>query len=595
MRVRSAYNSDLTPPRTLHPIDELECLSPLAVLRRQLGGLLLLLGALTQLNGCHHPSDATPENAPPEELPSYEGGELGGKEDGVVHNERAWAALPDWQQPVRLETLFAPDDPTVSLELHLIDQVIEAKKKAQNDEGIYRIRYAVYNLTSTTISSRLIAAHRAGVDVQVLIEDDQLSPDRPWLDLDERFIEAGLRVEPRSHRVKEEELNHVHLLGVSGHGLMHLKLRLYETPSSKALLTGSYNPNTTSSLNEESLHYSEDPSLIDRYSRAYYSLLYDYPIYNEWDEEAPVNVLFTPSSDYRAVDQIFRWIEEEKDQILLMMFSLRDLTAPSSSETLVELLGRKVREGVNVSVITDRKQSDGFNGYGEAVYDDDQTDDKLRAVGIPVYEVINPATPFTAMHHKVAILGRERLRVISGAGNWTRSGLGSFDRPARNVESILFIDSDRLDQNYTGDRYLGQWIRVLRRYGHQSVDRHEESAVEPFISSLINHPNWPEASVRFEVRDLVTYGGEEVGIGGSIPALGSWSTQLLQWLDQDEHVPHSWKLEHVWIPVGARVEWKVALRDEMGVTKWEDGYNRSADLHLPLSRDHQPTWMGQGR
>ena len=45
----------------------------------------------------------------------------------------------------------------------------------------YRIRYAVYNLTSDLITQELIKAARAGVHVQVLIESEQLNQDRTWI------------------------------------------------------------------------------------------------------------------------------------------------------------------------------------------------------------------------------------------------------------------------------------------------------------------------------------------------------------------------------------------------------------------------------
>ena len=125
---------------------------------------------------------------------------------------------------------------------------------------------------------------------------------------------------------------------------------------------------------------------------------------------------------------------------------------------------------------------------GKPVSNDDPTEDQLRQAGIPVYEVLNHATPYTAMHHKVAVLGLEKIKVISGAANWSYSGLGSRDRKARNVESVLFIDSAKLDHNHTGYRFIAQWMRVLWRYASQSEEIDQErSALTYFLNSHLHN------------------------------------------------------------------------------------------------------------
>ena len=306
------------------------------------------------------------------------------KGDGPLSYERAWAPLPMWSEEIGFKTLFAPEDPTAHLELSLIDEVISAClqdpqcKAHQDTSSDYRIRYAVYNLTSNLLIERLIEAESVGVDVQILIEGDQLRPERTWLTLYDRFEEAGLRVERYHHLLSEEELSGADLIGISGSGLMHLKMRLFEMPNRSLLLTGSYNPNTSSPLNEESLHYTDQEWLIDLYRQTYWSVLYDFPIENNWDESQSVNVMFTPASKDRAISKVFEWLESEEEQILLMMFSLRNLTSKEESETLTQLLKRKVEAGVTVAVITDQKQSDGIDAEGKPIFYDDPTEDALR-------------------------------------------------------------------------------------------------------------------------------------------------------------------------------------------------------------------------
>jgi len=83
--------------------------------------------------------------------------------------------------------------------------------------------------------------------------------------------------------------------------------------------------------------------------------------------------------------------------------------------------------------------------------------------------------PYCAMHHKSAILGRTRLRVITDASNWTAAAMGSWKKAEKNVESQLFIDSTALDDGRTGRRYLSQWVSVFERYGWQGVERDGEA------------------------------------------------------------------------------------------------------------------------
>jgi hypothetical protein len=130
------------------------------------------------------------------------------------------------------------------------------------------------------------------------------------------------------------------------------------------------------------------------------------------------------------------------------------------------------------------------------MYWNDSTEDRLRAAGVPVYEATNSASPYTAMHHKVAVLGKSRIRVITDAANWTKAGLGSDSVRAKNVESVLFIDSEQLDNNRTGRRYLAQWLKVLKRYAGQSVVDGEESA-GPVIDALMSRADWPTQDVSF--------------------------------------------------------------------------------------------------
>ncbi|MBN1948020.1 MAG: hypothetical protein JW797_20295 [Bradymonadales bacterium] len=521
-----------------------------------------------------------------EEGPPLGGFDSLGKADTFGLDLPTSAPLPRWADlDAPLTALFAPDDPTVTLEIEMIARVQGARQAdpSHYEEGDnpYRIWYAVYNLRNPRITEALADAHHAGVDVQVLIDAKQLSPELDYNVMDEYLVGRGFELAQDHRALDTEGRRTADLVGIACSGLMHLKTRLFETPTWSAVLSGSQNPGDNAVMNEETLHLINDPTLVAAYARTYEAVLTGGEIVNRWDPQAAVNLLFTPAaSGDRAVTHLMRWIDEEEEQILLMVFSLRNLTAPGFSESLVELLGRKVREGVPVYVITDRKQSDGVDATGARVGWEDKTEDQLRAVGVHVYEAINARTPFTAMHHKVAILGRTHLRVITDASNWTAAGMGNRTRRASNFESVLFIDSQRLDGGRTGRRYLAQWLRVLERYADQSAREGEPSYAEVF-GRLSGADDWPAMPVLFVADRAHTDWGEEIRVCGDLDELGAWgqSGACISLVTDDIHYPEWFSELPVDLPLGARFQWKLvrARPGDPGVLAWEGGPNRWSD------------------
>ena len=511
-----------------------------------------------------------------------------GKADGV--RVPAYDPLPEGARlDAPFQALFAPDDPVTTTELALIDEVIAARAEdaGEYEEGgnPFRIRYAVYNLRNPTIVGRLIQAEREGVDVQILIEAGQLNPAKTWNTADEAIVDAGLELVEDARDLTDAQRASADMVGVDRSGLMHLKARLFEYPGSRALLTGSINPGDNAVLNEETLHLIRDERLVRKYGDAYNAVLRGTNFTNEWDEEAGINAMFTPTgAGPRPVEKVFEWLEEEEEQILLMVFSMRDISAPGHDDTLVELLTRKARAGVPVYVITDRKQSDGVDADGNKVWYNDRTEDRLRAGGVHVYEAVNTAGPYNAMHHKVGILGRTNIRVITDAANWTKAGLGDRRRKARNVESQLFIDSAQLGDSTVGERYLNQWLRVLDRYAGQEANVGEPTAEEA-RAELMGAPDWPTLGVTFSA-EVDTRFGESVFVRGSYEALGDWgqSHDGAALTTGEETYPTWSSVEAVGMPLGASFEWKLVVLGN-GV-RWEGGDNRAGEVALPALLTH---------
>jgi hypothetical protein len=541
----------------------------------------LVLLPVVLLMACAPDSD----EAEAEDLDAFGPGQPQGKAD-ATDGFPAMAQLPagcDLERP--LQVFFTPDDPAFTLELSLIDKVRALARAAgqthPEGQNPFRIRYAVYNMTHDEIARHLAAAEGDGVDVQVLVESDQLTHE--WVAVDDIFRARGLEVALDHTALDAAARTSADLVGVKQDGLMHLKTRIFEAPGFQAVLSGSLNPNGSAGANEETLHLIRDPKLIARYVEGYEAVLDGKGLPNRWDEGAAVNVLFSPAAagGQRAATRLLEWLAAEEEQILLMIFSLRNVSSPAHPHTLLEILKQKKSAGVPVYVITDRKQSDGIDLDGNRVAADDWLEDSLRQAGIPVYEAVNDAAalfgyryPYAAMHHKVAVLGRTKIRVITDASNWTAAALGSRKWPEKNVESQLFIDSDRLDGNATGRRYLAQWLRVLARYAAQSEKIDGELPAAEVAKRLHALAGWPEVGLSFSAR-ATTAMGEEIYAVGDRDELGRWGATGpgVRLATDGARYPEWSSVAPTMLPIGARLEWKLVARAQWG-TRWEAGANR---------------------
>jgi len=504
--------------------------------------------------------------------------------DGLDLVTPAYGHLPDGVDlDAEFEALFCPDDPVVTLELALIDRVRDAfaAHGTTYDEGDnpFSIRYAVYNLRNADVVEHLVAAHEEGVDVQLLVEADQLDEARTWNWADEYLVEHGFEFVPDHRSITDDEIVTADLVGIDDpSGLMHLKARLYATPGGTTLLTGSMNPGDNAVLNDETLHLINDPRIVERYAGVYDAVLANAGLHNTFDEAEAVNVLFAPAdSGPRAVTQLLQWLSEEDEQILLMVYSLRDLTAPGIAGSLADILRERVGAGVPVYAITDLKQSDGYW---------DTTEDTLRDAGVHVWEVSNLSTEFTAMHHKVAVLGRTDIRVVTDAGNWSKAAMGSSSEVASNVESVLFVDSAQLDDDRTGQRYLAQWMRVLHKYDHYGEGDGEPSFAEvhEVLTALFG---WPVTDVDFGAEQTFTAWGENVYVRGDLDELGEWGLQhdgVV--LKTDEFTYPDWSTDvPVAIPAGTPFEWKIVAGYGGTDVRWETGDNRYGFAQPPALVD----------
>lgn len=508
--------------------------------------------------------------------------------------------------PGAIETVFTPGDEAKLMEYASLDAVVGARKADPKtyppESNPYRIQYAVYNLTDPEVVRRLTEAAKAGVHVQVMVDAKSIGPSKWWSTLVKDLTGAGFSYAPSQTQLTDDAARRdTQLVGMDMPGIFHLKTRYFSYPDPstgelvESVLTGSYNPEVAAQKNDESLHRINDRTLVHQYLKAVELMRDGKPVQNAWDESCPVNALFTVPNAVgpKPSDKIFGLIDQEKEFIGLSVFTLRQLVGSDKTKLLDHLKAAHDR-GVKVVVVTDRKQSDSVGSDGQPVAGaaNDDTDEKLEKLGIPVYEAINPAGPYNAMHLKAAVFGLTDTKVVTDAGNWTYSVMGSgASTYSANAESLLFIDSGKLDGNATGQRYLGEFMRVLRKYGDQNPD---DPNVESLIADLQKLPAWPKVKVDFNVV-AKTHMGQDVYIVGNTEELGRWGqTGPGLKLDTDAKTYPNWKSATVEVPLGARFEYKVVKRDRDGGMDWEPGQNavlivdptRSADLDdLSVSDD----------
>jgi hypothetical protein len=490
------------------------------------------------------------------------------------------------KEPI-LKTWFAPYDDVKAPEMALIDEVIAARKTDPRTyaegENPYKINYAVYNIRCPQTLEKLVEAERAGVDVQILIEDHQLDPAKDWNIADEYLVEHGFELVLDHKTLTPQQRKTADLIGIKRDTLMHLKSRIFSYPDpetgeiQRKLLTGSMNPGDHAADNDENLMLINDPRIVAKYAEMYEAVRDNKQIRNHFDNNAPINVMFTgapvsKTGNQQVAQKIFEWIDKEQEAIFLSVFSLRNITSPHDKQNLVEKLKAAQDRGVSVVVVTDKKQADGVDVEGNRVTWDDPTDELLQKAGIPVYEALNDKTPFNAMHAKSAIFGLTDMKIITDTGNWTGAALGSRanNRP-QNEESFLFVDSSKLDDNRTGMRYLGNFLNLLREYAPQNPD---QPSANEMINKLASHPQWPRVPVDFSVM-ATTFLGQDVYVTGDHPALGNWLKEGpgLKLNTQPGRYPFWESGGSLELPFGTEFQYKVIKRNPDGSVDWKAGEN----------------------
>jgi phosphatidylserine/phosphatidylglycerophosphate/cardiolipin synthase-like enzyme len=418
-----------------------------------------------------------------------------------------------------VDVYYTPEEAAYEYEAMCIQEVIDARRadSAAYPQGTcpYRVRYMVYNLRNQEIVDKLLAAVDAGVDVQVLIEADRLK--ESWSKVAEWFETHGCRV-VRSDR-QGADASGAHLIGIDKRSLMHMKTRIFQWQSGGRercrVLTGSLNPGGAPAHSDENLNVIHDPSVAARYLERYEQVRAGAPAQNTWDDDAAINVLFTPHQQGSLTPsaKLLEWIDAENELILLSVFQIQDLSTPGVEETLVDKLVRAKARGAYVLVLTDRRKSDGLDEHGNPVMmyghraQGDDSDERLAAAGIAVFELVNTTQATSAVHGKSALFGLAHMRYMTGEGNWTKSALGSRSKAPKNEESYVFVDERAGNSGYGARAYLANFLHLLRKY-----DRQFPESAETVIGALMQLPLWPRVMLNLGELALLHRGREAFAV-----------------------------------------------------------------------------------
>ncbi len=475
------------------------------------------------------------------------------------------------------EVLFTPKDDAYGYEAQCIQEVIDARKADPRqytpENNPYKIHYMVFNLRNAQIIDKLFAAIQAGVEVQVLVEADQISAERPWNKVDEAFEAQGYKVIRSDKQADAAALAGAKLIGIDKGSLMHMKSRIFrfkdpDTGEMRSkVLSGSLNPGGAPVLNEENINVMTDKKLVERYEQRFYEVRDHKQASNPWDDNAAINVLFTPNKQntLKPTQKLFEWIDQEQEMILLSVFALRNLTTRGDKDSLVDKLQKAQARGVKVMVITDRHKSDGTDEHGKQIMmyghpaHNDDTDELMQAAGIPVFELVNNSSGFSAVHGKSAVFGLKHMKVLTGAGNWTQAAMGSRKKGARNEESFIFIDSDKLDGNATGRAYAENFLHLLRRF-----DGQYDARAADVIRELQQQPGWPKVTLDLSAFKKL-HAGKKLYLISDDPAIRARTPQGEPGLPIDTSPsassPPFRPQDPVKLPYGTRLTYRLAERD----------------------------------
>ena len=327
---------------------------------------------------------------------------------GVSEPEVA-PATPEIPSTTSLQAYFSQPD---SITASSLRGGPDADLAAAIDDAQESVDVAVYRLDLWSIRDALLQAHRRGLEVRVVTEDENTSEDEILA-----LQSAGVPVvdDGRPH------LMHHKFLVIDGQEVW--------TGSMNLTVNGAYrNDNNlvriaSSTIAERFTDEFEDMFLEDRFGA-----LSKANLPQGWVplDTASIAVFFSPEDG--ILREILDHVYAAKQEVVLMAYAF-------TSDPLAQALLEQSRAGVEVRGVVEASQVDAAGADTL----------ELRQAGLDLRLDNNPAS----MHHKVLILDSET--VIFGSYNFTRSA------EEANDEALLIVRDARLAQ-----AFLIEFERIYR-------------------------------------------------------------------------------------------------------------------------------------
>jgi phosphatidylserine/phosphatidylglycerophosphate/cardiolipin synthase-like enzyme len=434
-------------------------------------------------------------------------GDEGGPDDGKADT---WASSSEvgragitrehvdgWNDDENLDLYFVTYS---DIEERVAEEVMRATRE---------IRVAMYNVRSERLLDLLLQRQNEGLRVELLWDARQMAED--YNTLDDDFIARGLNIISVSNTASSTATLHDKLVVIDG----------------EIVMMGSANWGDSAWWeNNEDVLVMRSPALAGVVSAELDELLSGRHVPRAGDADSRAQLYFSPEDRLDRV--VLNAINAAEDHILVAVFSLR-------LDSIGDALIAAHRRGVEVVVITDRKQSETT-----------ALDERIRGAGITVIEALNDTTPFTAMHHKFMVV--DGRTTVVGSFNWTYSA-------ARyNYEDLAVIAGDP----EVAAAFEGEFGRLWTRYASE-LPNPVTATVPVDIAAHCDGTSW----------------GDTVVLVGNLPELGSWDPAHGVALSGEGFPTWTGSLD---LRSGAYFEYKLVIRRADGSVRWENGSNRSALL-----------------
>jgi phosphatidylserine/phosphatidylglycerophosphate/cardiolipin synthase-like enzyme len=285
------------------------------------------------------------------------------------------------------------------------------------DEAEDRIHIAAFEFNLTPVAEALIRAHKRGVEVQWVTDDEY------GIEADEEedhgqfamLKEAGIEV-------KDDERG----------ALMHNKFFIFDDQS---VWTGSTNITVQGNFyNNNNVLVIHSPDVAEIYEREFQEMWagqFGPRSPSTVDQQStvvgrtPVQILFAPED--KVISHLVPLVEDAQESIHIMAFSF-------THDTLGEAVLKRAQKGVDVQGIFETRGSE--TEYSELAL--------LYCAKVPVRQDGNPRT----FHHKVIVIDGETL--ITGSLNFSNNADES------NDENIVIIKSKTIAGRYM-DEFERRW------------------------------------------------------------------------------------------------------------------------------------------